>query len=195
MLEEESIEKAVEGCAFVVHTASPLPIKPPEDENTVIKPAVDGTLAVLRAAHKHMVKRVVITSSTVTINMRLAPNFKDIYTEEDWSDIEGCYTAYDKSKVLAEKAAWDFHSSLTKEEQFEMTTLIPGLILGPGLVQGEFSSMNYIRMFLLGFMPAYPNVRTPLVDIRDLSLAHLQAVRAENAGNKRIIMSNKAFHF
>jgi len=33
--------------------------------------------------------------------------------------------------------------------------------------------MNYLRMILLGFMPAYPNVRTPLVDVRDLALAHV----------------------
>jgi nucleoside-diphosphate-sugar epimerase len=50
LLDESSILSAVEGCEYVVHTASPLPIKPPEDENLVIKPAVDGTLAVLKAS-------------------------------------------------------------------------------------------------------------------------------------------------
>lgn len=112
LLDEDSIVRAVEGCDYVVHTASPLPIKPPEDENIVIKPAVDGTLAVLRACHKHNVKKVVVTSSTVTITMKLSENQKDMYTESDWSDIEACYTAYDKSKLLAEKAAWEYHSSL-----------------------------------------------------------------------------------
>jgi dihydroflavonol-4-reductase len=96
-----------------------------------------------------------------------------MYTEEDWSDFEACYSAYDKSKVLAEKAAWEFHASLSDSERFDLVTLIPGLILGPGLVQGEFSSMNYLRMIVLGFMPAYPDIRTPLVDIRDLAQAHL----------------------
>jgi nucleoside-diphosphate-sugar epimerase len=55
--------------------------------------------------------------------------------------------------------------------------------------------MNYIRMFLLGYMPAYPNVRTPLVDVRDLANAHLQAAKVPEAKNKRIILSNEAFHF
>ena len=50
LLDAESIDKAVAGCHYVVHTASPLPIKQPEDEMIVIKPAVEGTLAVLRAA-------------------------------------------------------------------------------------------------------------------------------------------------
>ena len=39
----------------------------PTDENELIKPAVEGTLAVMRAAHKHKVKRVVITSSEVAV--------------------------------------------------------------------------------------------------------------------------------
>jgi nucleoside-diphosphate-sugar epimerase len=50
-------------------------------------------------------------------------------------------------------------------------------------------------MIVLGFMPAYPNVRTPLVDVRDLAQAHVEAVRAADAKNQRIIMSNEAFHF
>ena len=74
LLNEASIDKAVEGCSYIVHTASPLPIKPPEDESLVIKPAVEGTLSILRAAHKHRVKRVVITSSTVTITMKTQEN-------------------------------------------------------------------------------------------------------------------------
>ncbi len=64
-----------------MHTASPIPVIPPEDENLVIKPALEGTLAVLKAAHKHKVKRVVITSSTVTITMRNPENQKELYSE------------------------------------------------------------------------------------------------------------------
>lgn len=69
MLNPESFDKAIEGCDLVVHTASPFPPKEPKDENEIIKPAVEGTLAVLRAAHKHGVKRVVITSSCSAVMM------------------------------------------------------------------------------------------------------------------------------
>ena len=47
LLEPESIHRAVEGCNYVIHTASPLPVRPPKDENMLIKPAVEGTLTVL----------------------------------------------------------------------------------------------------------------------------------------------------
>ncbi len=51
----------------MVHTASPFPLDQPKDENVLIKPAVEGTLAVVRAAHKYRVKRVVITSSVAAV--------------------------------------------------------------------------------------------------------------------------------
>ena len=60
--------RAVEGCSHVIHTASPLPTAAPKDpEAEVIRPAVDGTLAVLRACHRHRVSRVVITSSIAAV--------------------------------------------------------------------------------------------------------------------------------
>lgn len=66
----DSLTRAVEGMDIVVHTASPFPDKNPKDENVLIRPAVDGTLAVVRAAHLHRVKRVVITSSVASVMMQ-----------------------------------------------------------------------------------------------------------------------------
>ena len=98
---------ACAGCDYIVHTASPFPDSQPKNEDVLIKPAVDGTLAVMRAAHQHKVKRVVITSSAVAIMSQKPENRKDKYNEDDWSDLEVC-KAYEKSKILAEKTAWDF---------------------------------------------------------------------------------------
>ena len=69
LLKPETIEEAVKGCTFVIHTASPFPSEQPRDENVLIRPAVEGTLAVMRAAQTHKVKRVVITSSVASINL------------------------------------------------------------------------------------------------------------------------------
>lgn len=59
--------KAIKGSDFVVHTASPFPLTPPSDENELIKPAVDGTLAVMKACREEKVKRIVLTSSIAAI--------------------------------------------------------------------------------------------------------------------------------
>ena len=63
----DSFDKAIEGCDYVVHTASPFPAKNPKNEREIIDPAVNGTKAVLNACHKHHVKRLVLTSSVVAI--------------------------------------------------------------------------------------------------------------------------------
>jgi len=61
----------------------------------------------LRAAQKNKVKRVVITSSCVAIINVKPENFKDPFTEADFSD-DDIGEAYYRSKTLAEKAAWKF---------------------------------------------------------------------------------------
>lgn len=67
LLDDASIDRAVEGCTYVVHVASPFTTEIPKDDNVLIKPAVEGTMSVMRAAHKHKVKRVVVTSSIYSI--------------------------------------------------------------------------------------------------------------------------------
>lgn len=65
-----AFDEAVQGVAGVIHTASPVVIRPDikMDPSEVIKPAVDGTLALLiSTAKSSSVKRVVLTSSTVAV--------------------------------------------------------------------------------------------------------------------------------
>ncbi len=73
------------------------------------------------------------------MSVKLPGNTKDSYDEEDWSDVNAC-TTYEKSKTLAEKAAWDFHQSLPEGERFDLITINPTLILGPVLIEADFSS-------------------------------------------------------
>ena len=191
LLNAESLEKAVAGCDFVVHTASPVPSKGlPKDEQVLIKPAVEGTMAVLRAAHKHKVKRVVITSSLSSIVMKAPQNIKDVYNEEDWSDLEAC-SAYDKSKTLAERAAWDFQQSLPEEERFELVAINPVFILGPALVPAD-SSTQAIKMLMQGKFPFVPKVMIVVVDIRECAEAHLRALVVEEAKNQRFLLGSKS---
>ena len=62
------LSSAVKDCDYVIHVASPFPSTPPKTEDEVITPAVEGTKNILEACSKSgSVKRVVITSSVVTI--------------------------------------------------------------------------------------------------------------------------------
>ena len=59
--------EACAGATYIVHTASPFTITKPKHENELIEPAVNGTMAIMRAAAENKVKRVVITSSIASI--------------------------------------------------------------------------------------------------------------------------------
>ena len=83
-----------------------------EDESKIIAPAVNGTLFAMRACQAAGVRRIVITSSCVSIIfMAEADKPADrLYNETMWSNEnrpEGM-PMYFKSKILAERAAWDF---------------------------------------------------------------------------------------
>lgn len=87
---EEGWLEAVNGCTYVLHTASPFPNTAPKHEDDLIKPAVNGTLFVLRACagDTSTVRRVVLTSSVAAI---AGDNFSDgyTYTEKDWPKVDG----------------------------------------------------------------------------------------------------------
>ena len=62
------ILSAIKGSKYVIHVASPFPLTIPSDPDELIKPAVDGTLNVLKACTEvGGVKRVVLTSSIVAV--------------------------------------------------------------------------------------------------------------------------------
>ena len=53
-------DKAMKGCDFVLHVASPFRIANPKDENEMILPAVEGTKRILKAANKASIKKVIL---------------------------------------------------------------------------------------------------------------------------------------
>src|ERR1700722_3962072 len=130
LTKDDNWDEAVKGCKYVLHVASPLPAKMPKDESEIIRPAVDGTLRALRAARKAAVERVVATSNLGPVGYsHKDPN--TVITEEEWTDPEDKMTAYNRSKVLAERAAWDF---INKEGgELELSVINPVFILGPAL--------------------------------------------------------------
>jgi nucleoside-diphosphate-sugar epimerase len=69
LLSDDGWEEAVKGTDFVIHMASPFVIEAPKDKDELIRPAVDGTTRVIKAAlAEPSVKRVVLTSSVVSIS-------------------------------------------------------------------------------------------------------------------------------
>jgi nucleoside-diphosphate-sugar epimerase len=178
LTDRDSIAKAVKGCQFVLHVASPFPASSPKDHDDVIKPAVNGTIAVLEACVDSTVKRVVTTSSCAAI-LDFSKGDAE-YDETHWPEISKSTSAYVKSKILAEKASWDYIDILNeKEKTFDFCTVNPGLVVGPLLVKSTGTSQTIISSLLEGKYPSCPCAYLPFVDVRDVADAHLKALEAK----------------
>ena len=175
---------AVAGCDYVLHVASPFPQTAPENEDDLIVPARDGTLRVLRAARDAGTKRVVLTSSFAAIGYGHT-NYDKVFNEEDWTDPNGPdMQPYIKSKVLAERAAWDF---IDKEGgSLEMSVINPVGIFGPILGPDISTSIAFIEQLLEG-IPPLPGLYFGMVDVRDLADLHILAMTADAAKGQRFI--------
>jgi len=178
-------DEAVKGCDYVLHVASPINLEVPKDENEFIQPAVEGTLRVLRAARDAGVKRVVMTSNFGAVGY----SHKDtttLITEEEWTNPnEKDLSAYNKSKVLAERAAWDF---IKKEgSNLELATVNPMGIFGSSLGPDLSSGFELLKRVLDGSLRAIPNMTLGIVDVRDLADLHIRAMTNPAAKGQRFL--------
>ena len=194
LMKDEGWDIAMEGCDYVLHVASPFVVKAPKDENELIKPAVDGTLRALKAAKKAGVKRVVLTSSTASMQ---GGRYGIVQLNQDsWTDVnEKSVTAYFKSKTLAEKAAWDFIKNQTGNEKLELVVINPGPIYGPTLTGNlQSESMDFFKKLITGKVPMLPKADSVMSDVRDIAYIHVKALENEKANGHRFIVTTEASH-
>ena len=178
-------DNAVKDCTYVLHVASPIQLAQPKDENEMIRPAVDGALRVLKAARNGGVKRVVMTSNFGAVGY----SHRDMHTqitEEDWTDPdEKGLSAYNKSKVMAERAAWDFVR--TEGGNMELSVINPVAIFGPSLGPDLSSGFDLIKTVVDGQMNAIPNMIFNIVDVRDVADLHIRAMTSPEAKGQRFL--------
>ena len=191
LLEDKGWDKAMEGCEFVLHVASPFINIEPKDENEYIRPAVDGTMRALKAAKKAGVKRVVLTSSMVSM---LEDADKSINIDyNSWTNVKAKnVSAYAKSKTLAERSAWDFVKNQNKKNPMELSVVNPGPVFGPSLSGNlEGASMGMFKNMILGKVPMVPKSSINMSDVRDVAKIHVLALENKNANGKRFIVTTE----
>lgn len=174
---------AAAGVRFVVHTASPFPATAPRHEDEIIIPARDGALRVLRAARDQGVERVVMTSSFAAVGY--SPKSSSNFTEEDWTDPGDDNQPYIKSKVVAERAAWDF---IDREGgALQLSVVNPVGIFGPVLGPKLSTSVAFIKTMLDGSLQEVPAQHFGVVDVRDAAQLHLLAMTHPQAAGERFL--------
>ena len=183
LLRDDGWKQAADSCDYVLHVASPFPPAQPKDPNELIGPARDGTLRVLGAADAAGARRVVVTSSIVAVRNTGAPDPGRPFTEEDWaSPSNRAATPYDRSKLAAERAAWDY-----AQDTGQLSVINPGAIIGPLLGPRRTYSLQTIERLLTGSMPAIPRLGFPFVDVRDVAELHLRAMTDPAAAGQRFV--------
>jgi len=194
LLNDDGWKEAVEGSKYVLHVASPFFLGEPENEDVFIKPAVEGTLRVLKACADSDVQKVVLTSSFAAVGYGHSRE-KEVYTEEDWSSVDGEISPYAKSKTLAEKAAWEFVENLEESKKFELTVINPVAVTGPMLTSDIGSSNDFLLKLISGSMPACPKIHMGYIDVRDVAKAHIFSMTEEKTNGERIIVSENEMFF
>ena len=179
---------AMEDRDYVFSVASPVFFTIPEDEKEVIRPAVEGIIRILKAAKQAKVKRVVMTSNFGAVGFS-NKNRQTITTEKDWTDEhEAGLSAYEKSKLLAEKAAWNF---IEREgDGLEFATINPVAIFGPSLDSHISGSFDLLKNLMNGSMKRIPNIPLNVVDVRDVADLHIRAMFTPEANHQRFIATD-----
>lgn len=191
LLNDSGWDKAMKGCDYVLHVASPFINIEPKDENEYIKPAVEGTMRALKSAKKAGIKRVVLTSSMVSMldnaNKSIDIDFNS------WTNVKAKnVSAYAKSKTLAEKSAWDFIKSQNQDEAMELTVINPGPVFGPTLSGNlEGASIGMFKQMMSGEMPMVPQAAINMSDVRDVAKIHVLALENPKANGKRFIVTTE----
>jgi nucleoside-diphosphate-sugar epimerase len=181
--------EAAAGCESVLHIASPLGNA--GDGEALFAAAREGTLRVLEGAVTAGAKRVVVTSSTAACTP--ARPLTRAIDETDWTDPDQPdLAAYRKSKVLAERAAWDFMAGKTGTS---LTTILPGAIFGPVLRRDQHGSVDIVRRLLSGQPPALPRLAFNTTDVRDLADLHVRAMESPQAAGERFIAMGDALWY
>ena len=150
-------------------------------------------------------KRFVLLGSAVSIGDSFDPMTKPgkPYTEDDWNPVTAADAIKDHNTVLgynagkkhAEEAAWKFMSE--EKPKFDLVVLCPDIVIGPMIqpVPGP-QSVNATNSFAVysffnGTNKDIGAVRFPFyhyVDVRDVARAHVLALTASKASNKRVIL-------
>jgi len=188
LMDVPSVNRAVACCEFVIHSACPNPAKSPKDEKLVMRPAIEGTVNVLKSAQQNNVKRVIVTSSIATVFMRTDLTHKSDYDEKDWSDPEMCVNIHHKINYQQEVAVWKYINENNIAQpadghKVEAVVLILGMCMGPTLVTHEFTTATLVEQFLMGKVPGVAKMMFPMVDVRDAALAHIRAMEVPEVKN------------
>lgn len=172
-----SLEKAISGCDTVFHVAADyrLWVRDPEE---MYRSNVEGTRALLSAARKNGVRRIVYTSSVATIGFTSNGETADEDSPVSLADMIGHYK---RSKFMAEQVALEAGRS-----GMHVVTVNPTTPVGEGDVKPTPTGRIVVD-FLRRKFPAYVETGLNLVDVRECARGHVAALEKGKSGQRYIL--------
>jgi dihydroflavonol-4-reductase len=172
-----SLEKAMSGCDTVFHVAADyrLWVRDPDE---MYRSNVDGTRALIEAARKNGVGRVVYTSSVATVGFTSDGRPAD---EDSPVSLATMIGHYKRSKFMAEQVALEAGRS-----GMHVVTVNPTTPIGEQDVKPTPTGRIVVD-FLKRKFPAYVETGLNLVDVRECARGHVAALEKGRTGERYIL--------
>jgi len=180
-LDMDSLLRALEGVHTLYHAAAVVKhwsLNPLEE---IIRPNLEGTGNILRAASRRGVGRIVFVSSEITLDDRLSP-----VDESSWRT-DDCGNPYARAKTDAEHLAW----KLADELGLDLVSVLPGTIVGP-FCHRLTPTMNYLNQALNGEVFVDIGCRFNFVDVRDVAAGMIAAAENGRSGERYLLATERS---
>ena len=174
LLDGEALARGMDGCETVFHVAGVNALCL-EDPTPMVRANVEGPPAVVRAAARAGVARVVHTSSAATIGEPPGSLGREDMPHRGWY-----LSDYERSKTEGERAVLE----AALAEGVEVVCVNPSSVQGPGRAGG---TARLLLAFLDGRLKVFVDTNVCIVDIRDCAEGHLLAAEHGVAGERYIL--------
>src|SRR5204863_4442608 len=172
-----SLEKGVAGCDIVFHVAADyrLWVRDPAE---MYRANVEGTRAILEAARKSNVRRVVYTSSVATMGFTSNGHLAD---EDSPVSLDNMIGPYKRSKFMAEQVAME-----AGRNGMDVVTVNPTTPIGDHDIKPTPTGRIVVD-FLKKKFPAYVDTGLNLVDVDECARGHVEGVEQGKSGERYIL--------
>ena len=175
LTDRESLNRAVEGMDTLFHVGARYDLSR-RRRDEIWQANVEGTRALMQAALRHGLERVVHTSSVAAVGPPRDPRHPA--DERQWASLEAAPGPYEETKIASEQLVHDLAAS----EGLPAVTTLPTAPIGP-LDLKPTPTGRLIADAARGTMPAYiRSAGLNIIHVSDVAEAHLLAAEQIDRG-------------
>jgi len=173
-----SLQRAMQNVRYVFHVAADYRLWA-RDPGEIVRTNVEGTRALMQAALRAGVERIVHTSSVATLKPLPDGQASD---ETHPLQAEAAVGAYKYSKVLAERAV----EAMVEKQSLPAVIVNPSTPIGPGDIRPTPTGRVIVEA-AAGRMPAYIETGLNFVHVDDVAAGQLAALQRGRIGERYIL--------